>query len=267
MPPQEFTSQIDPLLKQIQQQLAEEQPRSIGLCMPDSSRRILERRIGQLWPQAEVLDISEAERLIDPEELPEGIVLWADLRAFAVGRRQDGYTWICGDWPVPLGSGGSLYEVALLTVGSILEIRDGRQKPSMLRGSLLEVLGFRDLDELLTWLYTGYRKDTGRLEKIISLLSAAAASGDPLAVRLVNVVGNNLGACVTACLEQLGLTQRETVVKVGGRVMGLHRIVPAIMNRVQYANEQIVFESFENTDAAGQTLRALRAKKEIEETS
>jgi N-acetylglucosamine kinase-like BadF-type ATPase len=260
IPPEKMTSQVDSLLNEIQRRLDNEQPQFIGLCMPDSSRRVFQRRLAQVWPEAETISISDAERLIDPGEFPVGVVLYADLRAFAVGRRLDGYTWISGDWPVPLGSGGSLYELALLTIGSVLEIRDGRQKPSMLRGSLLEVLGFQDFDGLLMWLYTGAKQEPDRLVKIVDLLSGAAASGDPLAVRLVNVVGNSLGACVTACLEQLGLTQDETVVRVGGRVLQLHRIVPAIMNRVQYANENVVFQSVEFTQTGRQTLSALQIK-------
>ncbi len=117
---------------------------------------------------------------------------------------------ISGDW-------GGGFSLSTELIRLIMRAWDGRGKPTMLTGLVLDALKLASVEDLLRGLYHGaipYRKRLG----LVPLLFEAAEAGDEPARELVIQMGREVGLTANTFIRRCGLGDTDMEVVLGGGV-------------------------------------------------
>lgn len=112
-------------------------------------------------------------------------------------------------------SGGSA--IASQAVGRIMRAWDGRGKPTLLRGLVLDLFGAPDEEILISRLY---REEIAYqdLLKVVPLVFEAALASDDVAAELLVETGTEVGITANAIIRRLDLQTTDVEVVLGGGV-------------------------------------------------
>lgn len=148
---------------------------------------------------------------------PYGVVVIMGAGANACGRSpagQDarllGEGFIFGDW----GGGGMISEAIM---HHVFRAYDGRGPRTLLTDLVLQALGVSDMEELARRLY---RETIPRssLLNLTPLVFEAAYEGDPVAVKLVERIGEEAAACAITLIRRLALDRDPVPVVLAGSI-------------------------------------------------
>ncbi|MHB8133549.1 MAG: N-acetylglucosamine kinase [Anaerolineaceae bacterium] len=115
-----------------------------------------------------------------------------------------------GDW----GGGSALAEEMIRLV---MRASDGRGKPTLLTGAVLEALDVPSVDELLRNLYLE-KIPRKRIMALVPILFKIAEKGDEVARELIIMMGIETGVTARALIRRLGLEDQNPEVVLGGSV-------------------------------------------------
>jgi len=148
---------------------------------------------------------------------PWGVVVICGTGFNAAGRSPDGREIvlpglgaISGDW----GGGGDLSREMIRLV---MRAWDGRGKPTLLTGLVLEALEAPSVEALLSRLYH-HEVDQRRIRDLVPLIFEAAEAGDALAGELIVRMGTEVGVTANALIRRLSLEREDMEVVLGGSV-------------------------------------------------
>ncbi|USG64468.1 N-acetylglucosamine kinase [Brevibacillus ruminantium] len=142
-----------------------------------------------------------------------GIVLIAGTGSIAYAVAKDGRRHRVGGWGYLLGDEGSGYDLGRQTVVAVLRAWDGRGEQTLLSELLLRHYGIEQPDQFIARFYSSPNPRKELAEASV-LAEQAAASGDPLAIRLIQQAADSLGELVETCRTRAG--QDLPVVLAGG---------------------------------------------------
>jgi N-acetylglucosamine kinase-like BadF-type ATPase len=148
---------------------------------------------------------------------PWGVAVICGTGFNAAGRGKDGREIvlpglgpISGDW----GGGGDL---VIEMIRAVMRAWDGRGKPTLLTGAVLDRLGKASEEDLLTALYN--RRLTRRhMLPLAPLLFEVADAGDVVAREIVIRMGTEAGVTANALLRRLDLLDSDAEVVLSGSV-------------------------------------------------
>ncbi len=153
-----------------------------------------------------------------------GIVVVAGTGSVAYGRDGAGRAARAGGWGLPFGDEGGAAWIAAEAIRRVLCGSDGRARPSALASVLCAAAGCADPLDLCR-LPGGGTAETA-LGALAPAVTAAAAGGEPDALRIVERAAGELAGLAGGVAAQLGLT-RPAVHGLGSVLAPLARPFPA----------------------------------------
>lgn len=187
-----------------------------GLDLPIELERYRAALAGRSWALGGLVVDNDLFALLRAgTEAPNAVAVICGTGINAVGIRADGATVrfpalgeISGDW----GGGFGLGSAALWHAARAV---DGRGQATALVDAVRERLGVESIDQLIEQLHFGER-ESGDLSALAPVVFEAAASGDDVAMSLVDRQAEEVVAFVRAIVERLSLADRAFPVVLGG---------------------------------------------------
>ncbi|BCU66925.1 ATPase [Sulfolobales archaeon HS-7] len=141
-----------------------------------------------------------------------GVLTIAGTGSVVVGLDNQGNKFRISDWGWLLGDEGSAYYIGREALRETAAMLDGRKSRSILADYVLEKTGAGDIEELVSWAYTG----PPSIDEIASLSAAvdrAANEGDEDAIGILNQAASSLASSAVNLAKRLQV--REIFVKGG----------------------------------------------------
>lgn len=129
-----------------------------------------------------------------------GILLIAGTGTIALARDSDGGWARVGGWGARLGDEGGGHWIATQALRSVVRAEDGRAQPTALREAVLNHLGLREPDGLISWVDRATR---GEMAALAPQVIEVARDGDPVASAIVTDAAAELRTHVLALVEHL----------------------------------------------------------------
>lgn len=128
-----------------------------------------------------------------------GLLLLAGTGSICYGKNQRQETWRTGGWGHIMGDEGSGYDMARKVLQAVARQADGRGKPTLLTGLVLDELKLSTVDQLVEELYCE-KKEKSAVAGLAFLCDIAYNKGDRTALRIMREVAASLAelAVVTA---------------------------------------------------------------------
>ncbi len=133
-----------------------------------------------------------------------GIVLIIGTGSSCFGMNAAGEAWRSGGWGHLISDEGSGYWLGVEALRAAVRAWDGRERPTVLLGRLLQHLGVAEPDDLLHRLYV-VGMSRAELAALAPLVIAAAREGDAVAGGLLARGAEELADTVLAVARRLGL--------------------------------------------------------------
>lgn len=152
-----------------------------------------------------------------------GVLLWAGTGSFAIARAADGELHRVGGRGYLLGDQGSAYDLVRRAAAAVLLAADGLGPATALTAALTEAFAAPAPHRLGAVLQ---RLLPGEVAAKLGVVLAAAASGDAVALDVVQQGVDGLVMLANAAVRQAGLDWRELPVAFGG---GVATNAPAIV--------------------------------------
>jgi len=141
-----------------------------------------------------------------------GLIVIAGTGSIALGRSAQGQTARAGGWGYLLGDEGSGFFVAREALVAVLRAYDGRGRETLLTERILGKMGLQDVEEIVPRVYRqGMSHD--EMATLAPLVFDAAREGDPVAMKILDRAGRELGLMAAAVIRRLGMVRG--VVKIG----------------------------------------------------
>jgi N-acetylglucosamine kinase-like BadF-type ATPase len=166
---------------------------------PDDKQAIL---AGMLRAEHLIVTTDAAIALSGATATGQGIAAIAGTGSIAFGRNAEGRRARAGGWGYIFGDEGSGFEIARQAVRAALRMEEGWGPPTSLRQALLGATGRQDANEALHLFYTSEWLRS-RVAALASLVDAAAADGDAVAIGILNRAAVDLAMLVAAVRSQL----------------------------------------------------------------
>jgi N-acetylglucosamine kinase-like BadF-type ATPase len=144
-----------------------------------------------------------------------GIIVIAGTGSIAFGKNADGRTSRAGGWGYIFGDEGGGFDVVRQGLRAALAMEEGWGKKTVLRSRLLAATGVSSANELMHEWYNRFNRTV--IARLAPVVNEAALGGDCVAIRILEVAGQELAELVRhvyECLFQAG--QAVTVAYVGG---------------------------------------------------
>lgn len=135
-----------------------------------------------------------------------GCALIAGTGSICLGLGSDGATVRAGGWGHLIGDEGSGYALGRDSLAAVARNLDGYGKDTVLARMISEKLDLTTRQEIISYVYSG---DKSRIAAIAPLAEEAAASGDAVAISILQQNAAALTELVSAVAKQLQLTQCE----------------------------------------------------------
>ena len=132
----------------------------------------------------------------------QGIVTIAGTGSIAFGRDGAGRTARAGGWGYVFGDQGGAFDIVRQSLRAALRMEEGWGPPTTLRAVLLEAAGAPGANQLLHLFYTP-EWPRSRVAALAPLVDAAAAEGDPVALRVLENAAQELAVLAAAVRSQL----------------------------------------------------------------
>ncbi|MEW9697885.1 N-acetylglucosamine kinase [Paenibacillus sp. SI8] len=147
---------------------------------------------------------------------PYGVVLICGSGTNSAGKNQRGDFFQCGGFNYQFGDFGGGGTLAIEAFRSVIRAWDGRERPTLLTGLLLESLGFNSVKDM----FDDYMDQNKPVPlHTAKLLFQAAHQGDEVALRILRVQGEELGKSATAVIKRLKMEQASFDVVLAGSIV------------------------------------------------
>jgi N-acetylmuramic acid 6-phosphate etherase len=147
-----------------------------------------------------------------------GIALISGTGSFAFGQSPDGRSARAGGWGFLFGDEGSGYAIALAGLRAAARSADGRGPKTQLLEALLDRLGLRQAQELISAVYR-IASDRAAIASLAGVVTDSAEAGDTVARHILDDAASELAAMVAAVARKLGFTDRAFPLAVTGGVL------------------------------------------------
>lgn len=148
-----------------------------------------------------------------------GVALIAGTGSFAFGRDLEGLTVRVGGWGYLFGDEGSGHALGIAGLRAAAQHADGRGPETSLLSALLARFQLTEPRALITTFY-GAQRDTGTSPaELAPLVTAAAAAGDAVAMRLTLGAAEDLARLVIAACDQLKLPPHTFPLAIAGGLL------------------------------------------------
>lgn len=145
-----------------------------------------------------------------------GVVLICGSGTNSAGRNRQGEDYQCGGFDYQFGDFGGGWTLAVEAFRSVIRAWDGRERPTLLTGLLLEYLGY---DSVLK-MFNDYL-DNGKSVPVdvTKLIFQAAGQGDEVALAILRRQGEELGKSACAVIERLNMREETFDIVLAGSVV------------------------------------------------
>ncbi len=155
-----------------------------------------------------------------------GVVLISGTGSIAYGRSADGHAARAGGWGHILADEGSGYWLGRQALRAVMRESDGRGPATILTARLLDHYQVTRAQELVRTVYSGSLKPSA-IATLAAIVQAAAAEGDDIASRIIDVGASELSATAASVAARLHMT--NCIVVLGG---GIFRAIPRMREAV-----------------------------------
>lgn len=186
-----------------------ERPVAVGIGMAgareESDRARIREAAARCWPGVPLwvgndLDTAFAAAGELSTAVRARVVVISGTGSCCFGRNHHGEAVKVGGWGHLLGDRGSGYDVALSALRQVLENADRGGRWPVLGTRLLRALALNEPNDLVTWVHAATKADIAALAVEVS---AAAAEGDRVARRCVELAAGALATDTVACVARL----------------------------------------------------------------
>jgi N-acetylglucosamine kinase-like BadF-type ATPase len=157
-----------------------------------------------------------------------GVVLIAGTGSIAYGRDAQGGAARAGGWGHVLGDEGSGFWLGRQAIGAVLRALDRRGAPTMMAAPIMAHFGVSRAQDLVHPVYEGGMKPRA-IAAIAPIVGEAAAAGDAVAARIVEIGAAELAGSAVSVAARLGLQARPFPLPLAG---GIFRSVPQVRGLV-----------------------------------
>jgi len=153
-----------------------------------------------------------------------GVALISGTGSLAFGRTPDGRSARAGGWGFLLGDEGSGYALAVGGLRAAAKSADGRGPDTQLLEALLDRLGLRRPEELVSAVHR-MAGDRPAIASLADVVTHTAAQGDPVARKILDEAAADLAAMVATVAEKLNLsTGPFPLALAGGTLLGTREL-------------------------------------------
>jgi N-acetylmuramic acid 6-phosphate etherase len=131
-----------------------------------------------------------------------GIAMISGTGSIVYGRAQDGHMTRAGGWGYLLGDEGSGYDIGLAALRAIVRADDGRAPQTALTRMILDHWSLATPQGLVSQVYFG-PVPTQKIAALASVVEVAAATGDPVAIKILREASHELALAVSAVARRL----------------------------------------------------------------
>ncbi len=143
-----------------------------------------------------------------------GAVLVAGTGSVCSGRDKNGNAFRTGGCGYIIDDEGSGYAIGRDILKAVVRAADGRISSTLMSEKVFEKMGFRDITDLITWLY-----DPARTKRDIAsfapILNEAISSGDEVALRIAEHASDELSDLVLSMWKKIGTDAKELALSGG----------------------------------------------------
>lgn len=215
------------------------------LC-PTSPLKMVEEQAQAHGIDAQLITVASMPWLLQALSIPTapraGAII--DRSNLAVALKEDGTSWVAGEWSDAYARTGSIGAVILRAANLLAEIIDARQPVSGLRTALPTAIAQEDPQAFFDWVDRKAHNDVDGCLAVLDAVYALARSGDLIAERLVNVIAADIGRTIVAAIEQTSLQAARMQVHLAGRVLErIPTLRAGIAHRIELVNPSVHLET------------------------
>jgi len=162
-----------------------------------------------------------------------GILIIAGTGSIAWARDAAGRTARAGGWGYQLGDEGSAWALGMGALHAVVQAHDGRDLATALSAAVLEITAVSAPEGLIAWTAAASKGDVAALAPAVC---AAAASGDPIAIAIVQQAAHDLAKHFRALYRRLAPWPESPVLALSGALVApggpLRPAVQAAVERI-----------------------------------
>jgi len=147
---------------------------------------------------------------------PYGVVVICGTGMNCAGINPQGATLQCGGFGYAYGDFGGGRELAIEAFRSVIRSWEGRSKATSLTSLILTKLGYGSVEQMFHHFLDHHKEVPSELAP---LLFTAAADGDEIASRILQLQGMELGLSAKAVIENLGMQQDTFDLVLAGSIV------------------------------------------------
>ncbi|MFO1444353.1 hypothetical protein KDN24_14330 [Bacillus sp. Bva_UNVM-123] len=138
-----------------------------------------------------------------------------------------------GGWGYRVGDEGSGYWIGKEAIRSVLKMKDGREKETILLALILKKFGFEKVDDLYSWVYSpAYSVDD--VSALTTSVEEAYKMGDEVCKTILDRAAAELTLLLEATIEKAGIAQKEfQLLLQGGVLQNNHYVKEKVLDCLQ----------------------------------
>jgi N-acetylglucosamine kinase-like BadF-type ATPase len=205
-----------------------------GVDLPEEEQRLADELATRTWSRSTRVGNDTFAVLRAGTQRPWGVAVTCGAGINCVGVAPDGTQTrflalgrFTGDW------GGGL-DMGVEVMWWAMRAEDGRGEPTALTTAVAEYFGRANVSEVAVGIHLG-EIDTDDLIRLTHVLFQVSDAGDPVAMRLVDRLADEVSAMALVAMRRLDLTGQDTEVVLGGGLLMARnpRLVKGIADRVR----------------------------------
>lgn len=193
-------------------------------------REIVEETIKQLGLATGILLVENdcLSALLGATQNKAGALLISGTGSIVFAHDGRGNFFRTGGWGYRVGDEGSGYWIGKEAIRSVLKMKDGREKETILSKLLLQKFGFQKVEDLYNWVYSpSYCVDD--VGALTTLVEEAFTLGDKVSKRILEDAAKELSLLLETTIEKAGIAMDEFQLILQGGVIQNNQF---IRNRV-----------------------------------
>ena len=205
-----------------------------GVDLPEEEQRLADELATRSWSPSIRVGNDTFAVLRAGTQRPWGVAVTCGAGINCVGVAPDGTQTrflalgrFTGDW------GGGL-DMGVEVMWWAMRAEDGRGEPTALTTAVAEYFGRENASEVAIGIHLG-EIDTDDLIRLTHVLFQVSDAGDPVAMRLVDRLADEVSAMAVVAMRRLDLIRQDTEVVLGGGLLMARnpRLVQGIADRVR----------------------------------
>jgi glucosamine kinase len=162
--------------------------------------------IGEVLPDAKIALSSDFEiALVGANGARYGVLILAGTGSVACGINDSGDYLKIGGWGYLIGDEGSGFWIGREALRAVTRAFDVRAPSTLLTDKILNALELQSPAEIISWLYGSQSAQTPTVAGLAPLVLDAAATGDPVAVSIINSAADELALLGQTVCQRLNI--------------------------------------------------------------